>query len=59
MIKEFIEAWEKNKEKLENYFRNTNQDEYDEYEKIVKKLFEKVINPYVKKLDEYPLDERF
>lgn len=44
MIKEFVKKWDKYKNDLENYFRNTKQLEYDEYEKIVKILFEKVVN---------------
>ena len=44
MIKEFIEKWDKYKNDLEDYFRYTEQIEYDEYEKIVKILFEKIIN---------------
>jgi hypothetical protein len=44
MIREFIERWEKNKHKLEEYFRTTKQEEYDAYSKIVVKLFELVIN---------------
>ena len=44
MIQEFIERWNKYKDNLENYFRNTKQSEYDTYEKIVKLLFDKVIN---------------
>lgn len=44
MIKEFVERWNKYKENLEKYFRNTKQEEYDTYEKIVKILFDKVIN---------------
>lgn len=44
MIKEIVEKWEKNKYKLEKYFKETSQSEYDTYEKIVKKLFELVIN---------------
>ncbi len=44
MIKEFIEKWEKNKEELENYFRNTKQEEYNEYEKIIKKIIEIILN---------------
>lgn len=60
MIKEFVEAWNKNKDKLENYFKNNKQQEYDDYEKIVKQLFKKVINPYLTKTEsvEYPLSER-
>ena len=44
MIREFIERWEKNKHKLEEYFRTTKQEEYDAYSKIAVKLFELVIN---------------
>lgn len=44
MIPEFIKLWENNKHKLENYFKITKQEEYDDYSKIVKKLFELVIN---------------
>lgn len=62
MIKIFGKAWVENKDKLEGYFRNTKQEEYDSYEKIVKKLFEVVINPYLinNMNDEiyYPLGER-
>ena len=47
MIKEFVQAWDKNKNKLEEYFRTTKQEEYDEYEKIVKRLFDVVINPEI------------
>lgn len=45
MIKEFCLAWEKNKDKLEEYFRNTRQDEYDKYRNLVRLLFDIVINP--------------
>lgn len=44
MIKEFVEKWDKNKENLENYFRNTRQEEYQDYKDIVKALFKNVIN---------------
>lgn len=44
MIKEFVEKWDKYKKDLEDYFRNTEQEEYVTYEEIVKALFEKVIN---------------
>lgn len=45
MIKEFCLAWEKNKDKLEEYFRTTKQDEYDEYKTLVGLLFDIVVNP--------------
>ena len=44
MIQEIINKWEENKLKLEEYFRATKQDEYDSYEKILRKVFELVIN---------------
>lgn len=47
MIKEFVEYWEKNKEKLEEYLRTHKQEEYSEYVDLVKLLFEHVINPEV------------
>lgn len=40
MITELVKQWEENKHKLEEYFRTTKQDEYDNYETIVKKVFE-------------------
>ncbi len=40
MIAEIIKQWEENKYKLEEYFKNTSQNEYDSYEAIVKKVFE-------------------
>ena len=57
MIKEFVEAWDANKGKLEEYFRNTEQGTYDEYSKIVKALFEEVINPYYENNTDYPMNE--
>lgn len=45
MIKEFCLAWEKNKDKLEEYFRTTKQDEYGEYRTLVGLLFDIVVNP--------------
>lgn len=39
MIKEFCLAWEKNKDKLEEYFRKARQEEYGNYEDLVKCLF--------------------
>lgn len=45
MIQEFCLAWEKNKGKLEKYFRTTSQRKYGEYKDLVKLLFDIVINP--------------
>lgn len=47
MIKEFVEAWDNRKDELEKYFETTRQEEYDSYEKIVKRLFDIVINPNI------------
>lgn len=47
MIKEFIEAWNKNKDDLQEYFETTRQEEYNSYEKLVQLCFYKVINPYI------------
>ena len=44
MIKEFVDAWDANKDKLEEYFRTTRQEEYNNYRTIVYQLFKKVIN---------------
>lgn len=44
MIKEFANKWDKYKNDLEDYFRNTEQKEYCNYKKIVEILFEKIIN---------------
>lgn len=48
MIKEFVMAWDANKGQLEQYFRENNQKEYDEYKLLVDKLFRFVINPYIR-----------
>lgn len=49
MIKEFIDAWDKNKNDLEKYFRENKMEQYDDYLKIVKLIFGLVINPYIEK----------
>lgn len=54
MIKEFVERWDKYKGDLEKYFRNTRQEEYSDYEDIVKALFKEVINK--KEIDGYEFD---
>lgn len=51
MIKEFVSAWDTNKDKLSEYIASHKQEDYDSYEKIVKMLFEQVINPYMKAHD--------
>lgn len=48
MIKEFCLAWEKNKGKLEEYFRTAPQSEYYSYELLVRRLFDIIIiNPSI------------
>ena len=43
MIPQVIEQWEKRKHLLEEHFRNGFLDDFDEYEKIVRLLFDIVI----------------
>lgn len=57
MVKEFCLAWEKNKGKLEEYFRTTPQSEYDSYELLVRRLFDIVINPSIEN-DYYGFDTK-
>lgn len=45
MIKSFVESWDKNENKLEEYIKTHRQEEYDSYKKLVKLLFDIVINP--------------
>lgn len=56
MIKEFVKAWEENKELLLNEFRTTVPSSYQD---IVEKLVKIVINPYLEAHYEigYPLQE--
>ena len=54
MIKEFVEKWNKYKNDLEEFFRNTEQEKYSSYEEIVRILFDKVIN----KDEEEPFDTK-
>lgn len=46
MDKEIIENWENKKEKIREYFKNTRQEEYDTYEKIVKLLVKEILPEY-------------
>lgn len=48
MIKEFVLAWDKNKYKLEDYFRTYDQSRYSKYEDLVRLIFDIVINPEMK-----------
>ena len=47
MIKLFVKAWDKNRDKLEEYIRSNEQDTYDSYVELVRLLFREVINPYL------------
>lgn len=40
MIKYLIDQWEENKNKLEEYFKTTKQEDYSSYKQILIKLFE-------------------
>jgi hypothetical protein len=44
MIKEIVEQWEKNKSKLEEYFSTHPQEEYSDYEDIMKLVINLCIN---------------
>lgn len=48
MIKEFVVAWDTNKDKLMEHFRTHPQSEYCDYVDLVKLLFTIVINPVVR-----------
>lgn len=45
MIKILEDAWYKNKDAIEDYFKTTPQSKYNNYRAIVEKLFEIVVNP--------------
>lgn len=44
MIKEFIDKWQKDKDKLEEYLRTTQQSEYSTYKALLEKTIELVLN---------------
>ena len=46
MIKEFVAAWDANKDRLEEYFKTHEQSKYTSYETLLKLLIDEVINPY-------------
>ena len=56
MIKEFVLAWDANKDKLSEYIASHKQEEYNSYMDIVKMLFEQVINPYMTAHDDATFD---
>ena len=45
MVKEFVKAWDANKDKLEEYIKTHKQSDYNSYKELVKLLFDIVINP--------------
>lgn len=45
MNKEIVQAWEENKEKMRTWFSSNIIQHYDEYIKIVEKLFSREIMP--------------
>ena len=49
MIKDYVDAWNENKDKLEKYFKKTKQEKYETYRDIVEQLIKIVINPYIVK----------
>ena len=56
MIKTFVNAWDANKEDLRAYIASHGQSEYDEYGKIVRMIFDKVINPYMQNIEYLKFD---
>ena len=58
MIKDFVIAWDANKEKLREYLSTHEQEDYDSYKKIVTLLFEHVINPYLEEKRGYVYDTK-
>ena len=61
MTELIIMAWEKNKDRLEEYLKTHRQEEYDDYGKLLKLIFTEVINPYLRSNDEisYPYSTGF
>lgn len=59
MIQKFVKAWGANKEHLEEHLKTHGMEEYNEYAKLVRLLFEIVINPYllVNEENTYNLDK--
>lgn len=47
MIKEFVNAWNKNKDKLREYFETHEQIEYVDYGKLVNLILDLVVNPEI------------
>jgi len=47
MIREFVEAWDANKNVLEEHFKTHDMEQYSEYSTLVRLLFNLVINPYL------------
>jgi hypothetical protein len=53
MVKEFVSAWDKNKNALEEFIKTHKQNEYDSYKTLVKLLFDIVINPERESYEQY------
>lgn len=45
MIKAYIDYWNKDSDKLEEYFKTNKQSEYYRYEDLVKLVFDIIVNP--------------
>ena len=59
MIKQFVYAWDQNKDKLEEFIKTHKQEEYDSYKDLVKLLFDIVINPVITEEFTYPWYQGF
>ena len=46
MIKEFVAAWDSNKDKLKEYIKTHKQEDYETYKDLLIMLISIVINPY-------------
>lgn len=57
MIKEFVQAWELNKQNLETHLRTTKQKEYSNYVDLVKLVFDIIINPEMPKYRRFITDD--
>lgn len=47
MIMKLVNAWDKNKANLKDYFKFHEKENFDSYKKILKLMLELVINPYL------------
>ena len=56
MIRDFIKAWDANKNKLREYFQTHRTNDVGQYKDLVRLLFEHVVNPYLEEKDKHIYD---